>query len=322
MPERQDVRRVDLVRRLVHHVRVKNVIFVAFLLAFAGSAQGAEPQVIPLWPEGVPGLKADASEEKVVDGRVVGVHHPSLTAYPADAAVANGTAVILCPGGGYVRLAIGDKGGADTKWLNSLGVTVFVLKYRMVEYGHPAPLQDVLRAIRIVRSRAAEFGIRPDRVGLLGGSAGGHLAASAATMWDAAEGRTGASLDAVNARPDFAMLIYPVVTMEDPYVHKGSRTALLGKTPSPELIQRLSIEKHVRKDTPPMFLVATMADQSVPAENSLQLYKALRDAGVPSEMHVYAQGAHGASRDPQYGTTALWPARAEEWMRANGWLTR
>jgi len=293
-----------------------------FLMALAAAATAAEPKVIPLWPEGVPGLKPDATDERIVDGRVVGIHYPSLTVYPAEPAMANGTAVVVCPGGGYVRLAIGDNGGADTTWLNGLGVTVFVLKYRLVEYGHPAPLRDVLRAIRIVRSRASEFGIRPGRIGLLGGSAGGHLAASASTMWDAEDGKTGAALDAVNARPDFAMLIYPVVTMEDPYVHKGSRTALLGAIPSPALIQLLSIEKHVRKDTPPTFLVATMADQSVPVENSLQLYKALRDAGVPTEMHLYALGAHGASRDPQYGTTALWPARAEEWMRANGWLTK
>jgi acetyl esterase/lipase len=295
-------------------------LVVPLLLASAIAAGAAEPKVIPLWPEGVPGLKPDAAEERIVDGRVVGVHYPSLTMYAPDKP--NGTAVILCPGGGYVRLAIGESGGADTKWLNSLGVTVFVLKYRMVEYGYPAPLRDVLRAIRIVRSRAAEFGVRPDRVGLLGGSAGGHLAACASTMWDAPEGKTGAAIDSVNARPDFTMLIYPVVTMEDPYVHKGSRKALLGPNPSPELVQLLSIEKHVRKDAPPMFLVATMADQSVPVENTLQLYKALRDAGVPSEMHVYAHGAHGASRDPKYGTTALWPQRAEEWMHDNGWLPK
>jgi acetyl esterase/lipase len=297
--------------------------FVApLLLASAVVAGAADPKIIPLWPEGVPGLRADAAPERIVDGRVVGVHYPSLTVYAPEAGRANGTAVITCPGGGYVRLAIGDNGGADARWLNGLGVTVFVLRYRLVEYGHPAPLRDVLRAIRIVRSRAAEFGVRPDRIGLLGGSAGGHLAASASTMWDAAEGRTGAEIDSVNARPDFAMLIYPVVTMEDPFVHKGSRTALLGKTPAPELIDLLSIEKHVRKDTPPMFLVATMADQSVPVENSLRLYKALRDAGVPAEMHVYAQGAHGASRDTQYGTTAMWPQRAEEWMRANGFVPK
>jgi len=297
-------------------------LVVLLALAPAMAAGTAVPKVIPLWPEGVPGLRADAAEEKIVDGRVVGVHYPSVTMYAPDPSRTNGTAVIVCPGGGYVRLAIGDNGGADTKWLNGLGVTVFVLKYRMVEYGHPAPLRDVLRAIRIIRSRAAEFGVRPDRIGLLGSSAGGHLSASASTMWDAPEGNTGAALDSVSARPDFAMLIYPVVTMEDPFVHKGSRNALLGKTPAPGLVDRLSIEKHARKDGPPMLIVATMADQSVPVENSLKLYQALRDAGVPAELHVYAQGAHGASRDPQYGTTASWPQRAEEWLRASGWLAK
>jgi acetyl esterase/lipase len=297
-------------------------LLVPLLLASSVTARAAEPKVIPLWPEGVPGLRADAEDERTVDGRVVGVHCPSLTMYAPDAGKANGTAVISCPGGGYVRLAVGENGGADTKWLNGLGVTVFVLKYRLVEYGYPAPLRDVLRAIRIVRSRAADFGVRPDRIGLLGGSAGGHLAASASTMWSAPEGLTGAAIDGVNARPDFAMLIYPVVTMEEPFVHRGSRNALLGREPSPELVQRLSVEKHVRADTPPTFLVATMADESVPVENSLLLYKALRDAGVPAEMHVYAQGKHGASRDPAYGTTARWPERAEEWLRANGWLSK
>jgi len=294
----------------------------ALLFASALAACTLRAQVIPLGPEGVPGLKPDAAVERLVDGRVVGVHYPTLTVYRPEPGTANGTAVIMCPGGGYVRLSIGENGGADTKWLNGLGVTVFVLRYRMVEYGHPAPMLDVLRAIRIVRSRAAEFGVRADRVGLLGGSAGGHLAATASTMWDAPEGKTGAPIDTVNARPNFAMLIYPVVTMEDPYVHAGSRRALLGSTPDSALVRLLSIEKRVRKDMPPIFLVATMADQSVPVENSLQFYKALRGAGVPTEMHIYARGAHGASRDKQYGTTALWPARAAEWLAANGWLSK
>lgn len=293
------------------------------LFAQAALAQAAaEPKVIELWPEGVPGLKPDASEEKIVDGRITNVHRPTLTVYAPEKGKANGTAVIYCPGGGYVRLAIGERGGPVTRWLNTLGATVFVLKYRMVEYGHPAPLRDVLRAVRVVRSRAAEFGVRADRVGLLGASAGAHLAASAAVMFDAPEGRTGAPLDQVSARPDFVALVYPVVTMEDPFVHKGSRTALLGRQPSPELIERLSIEKHVRKDMPPVFLVATMADKTVPVENTLLLYQALRRAGVPAEMHVYAQGSHGDSLDPQYGPTALWPQRCEEWMRFNGWLPR
>ncbi len=292
--------------------------------ALTASAQTAAPKVIELWPEGVPGLRKDASEEKMVNGRVVNVHRPTLTIFAPERGRSNGTAVIFCPGGGYVRLAVGSltTGPPEARWLVERGATLFVLRYRMVEYGHPAPLQDVLRAMRLVRSRASEFGVRADRVGLLGVSAGGHLAASAAEMFDAAEGRTGAALDSVSARPDFVALVYPVVTMEDPFVHKGSRESLLGASPKPELVQLLSLEKHARKDSPPVFLVATEADKSVPVENTLMLYRALRDAGVAAEMHVYAQGSHGDSLDAQYGTTALWPQRCEEWMRANGWLPK
>lgn len=287
-------------------------------LAAATAAGFAAPAVIPLWPEGVPGLRADAAVERIVNDRIVGVHYPSLTVYAPSAEKSCGTAVIYCPGGSYVRLAPGE---TERQFLNAAGVTVFVLRYRMVEYGHPAPLRDMLRAVRLLRSRAAEFGVKPDRIGLLGQSAGGHLAACAATMWDAPEGRTGAELDHVSARPDFAVLIYPVITMEQPFVHQGSRDALLGKTPAPELVAQLSLEKHVRKDMPPVFLAATEADKSVPVENTLHFYAALRDAGVPAEMHVYAQGSHGNSLDPQYGPTALWLQRVAEWMRHNGWLT-
>ena len=286
------------------------------------SASAAPPKVIELWPEGVPDLRKDASDEKLVNGRVVNVHRPTLTVFAPERAKANGTAVIFCPGGGYVRLAVGSltTGPPEARWLVERGATVFVLRYRLAEYGHPAPLRDVLRAVRLVRSRAAEFGVRPDRVGLLGASAGGHLSASAALMFDAPEGRTGAALDSVSARPDFVALVYPVITLEDPHAHKGSRTALLGERPAPELVERLSLEKHARRDAPPVFIAATGADQSVPVENSLLLYQALRRAGVAAEMHVYASGAHGDSLDPQYGPTALWPQRCEEWMRFNGWL--
>jgi acetyl esterase/lipase len=301
-------------------------IFISALLvaaaAVAASGQAAQPKVIELWPEGVPGLRADASDERVVNGRVVGVHRPTLTVFAPERAKANGTAVIFCPGGGYVRLAVGSltAGPPEARWLVERGATVFVLRYRLAEYGHPAPLRDVLRAVRVVRSRAAEFGVRADRVGLLGVSAGGHLSASAALMFDAPEGRTGAQLDAVSARPDFVALVYPVITLEDSFAHKGSREALLGAKPTPELVERLSLEKHARKEAPPVFLAATEADQSVPVENTLLFYQALRRAGVPAEMHVYAAGSHGDSLDPRYGPTALWPLRCEEWMRFNGWL--
>lgn len=297
-------------------------LLTALALSATAAAAASSPREIPLWPEGVPGLRADAAPEKVVNNRVTAVHYPTLTVYAPPEGKSCQTAVIFCPGGGYVRLAIGDNGGEETRFLNELGVTVFILKYRLSEYGHPAPLQDVLRAIRLVRSEASALGIRPDRIGLLGQSAGGHLAGCAATLWDHAEGRTGVALDAISARPDFVALIYPVVTLSESYTHQGSRDALLGKKPPEELTRLLSIERHVRRDMPPIFLVATMADKSVPVENTLRLYDTLRGASVSAEMHVYAAGSHGNSLDPQYGPTALWLQRMQEWMQFNGWLTK
>jgi len=287
------------------------------VLLWAVAGAQAEPLVIPLWPEGVPNLKTNTAPEIESEGRFTHVQHPTLTMYAPEIARSAGVAVIVAPGGGYAR--VGD-GKSDARWLNSLGITAFVLKYRLEDYGHPAPLQDMLRAIRIVRAHAAEYGVRSDRIGVLGSSAGGHLAACAATLWDSPLGKTGAPLDQVSARPNFAALIYPVVTMEDPFVHKGSRRALFGRAPTSEQIESLSLEKQVRTNSPPSFLVATMADQSVPVENSLKLYQALRNAGVPAELHAYAAGAHGKSRDPQYGPTAEWPKRLEEWLRFNQWL--
>jgi len=296
-------------------------IFMGWVaMGVCAALSAKEPRVIELWPEGVPGLRADAALEQVVNNRIVGVHYPTLTVYAPEAGKANGTAVIFCPGGGYVRLAIGEGGGYETKRLTGEGVTVFMLKYRMVEYGHPAPLRDVLRAVRQVRSRAAELGVKADRIGLLGQSAGGHLAACAGVLWDSEEGKTGAELDNVSARPDFVSLVYPVITLTEPFAHKGSREALLGKEPKAELVEKLSLEKHARKDAPPFFIAATMADKSVPVQNSLMFYEALLAVKVPAEMHVYAQGSHGNSLDPQYGPTALWPERLSEWMRFNGWV--
>ena len=296
------------------------LLLLAGILVNAG-ARAAAPETIPLWPEGVPGLKAGAAAEQIVNQRITAVHYPSLLRFAPPPGAGCGTAVIFCPGGGYTHLTIAPDGGEETRTLNAAGVTVFILKYRMVEYGYPAPLQDVLRAIRLVRSQAAAWGVRPDRIGLLGESAGGHLAACAATFWDDPDGQTGAPLDAVSARPDFVALVYPVVTMKPPFVHQGSREALLGRNPPAALIEKLSIETRVRPDMPPVFLVATMADKTVPVENSLHLYQALRATGVPSELHVYAQGSHGNSLDPRYGPTAFWPQRLLDWMRCNGWLT-
>jgi acetyl esterase/lipase len=200
------------------------------------------------------------------------------------------------------------------------GVSVFVLKYRLVEYGHPAPLQDVLRAVRLVRARADEFGIARDRVGVFGASAGGHLAAAAATLHGAADGRTGTSLDATSGRPDFVALLYPVITMRDPFAHADSRRNLLGEQPSAELLERLSLETQVTTAAPPVFMVHTAEDRSVPLENSLLFYQALRRAGVPTELHLYENGAHGFGTRGGLGSTSGWVDRWIEWMRAHGWL--
>jgi acetyl esterase/lipase len=296
-------------------LRLLLLVALTSMFAFA-----AAPPTIELWPEGVPGLKPDASPEKTVDGRIINIHKPGLLVFPAAREKATGTAIILSSGGGYVRIAVNPDGDTTVRSLNALGVSVFVLKYRLSDYGHPAPLQDVLRAVRTVRSRAAEFGVSADRIGVMGTSAGGHLSGCAATLWDHADGKTGAAMDSVSARPDFAILIYPVVTLSQEFVHHGSREALLGKSPAAGLADTLSLEKSVRKDSPPFFIVATMADTVVPVMNSLSLYHELARAGVPSEMHVYAKGSHSDSRDPQYGPTAAWPLRLNEWLKFNGWL--
>ncbi len=258
--------------------------------------------------------------ERIEDGRTYNVQIPTLTVFPAAAGIAVGTAVIVCPGGGYARLAVAREGSELVRRLNALGISAFVLKYRLVEYGHPAPLRDVLRAVRIVRSRAAELRVRPDRVGVLGSSAGGHLAACAGTLFDAPEGRTGAALDAVSARPDFLALLYPVITMTAPFAHAGSRKNLIGDRPPPALVERLSVETQVTSATPPTFLVHTAEDTSVPLENSLLFFQALRRAGVAAEMHLYEKGAHGFGTSPGLGPTSEWPRRLEEWMRSHGWL--
>ncbi|WP_229210442.1 alpha/beta hydrolase [Duganella sp. CF517] len=295
---------------------------ISLILGVSASLAGAAPNVIRLWPEGVPGLKTDIGPEKVGGGYNSNVSEATLTMVAPAVDRPNGTAVIICPGGGYVRMSTAREGDQYANWLSTLGVTSFVLKYRMQEYGHPAPLQDVLRAVRMLRSRAAEFNINPARIGVMGSSAGGHLAASAGTLFDNPAGRTGAAMDAVSARPDFLMLMYPVISMQEPAVHAGSRAALLGAAPSAESLKLLSLEKQVTAATPPTLLIHTQEDQAVPVENSILFYQALTKAGVPAEMYLFEHGGHGMGMRDGLGTSSLWPRRAEEWMRDRGLLTQ
>ena len=292
---------------------MKQLIAALAISTLTTLACGASPEM-PLWPEGVPGAK-QIGPERIAEGRTGNVSEPTLTMVGPAVDKPNGTAVIIAPGGGYQRLSTEREGMQYANWLSTLGVTSFVLKYRMAEFGHPAPLQDVLRAVRLVRSRAAELGVNAARIGVMGSSAGGHLAASAGTLFDHPLGRTGAALDSVSARPDFLMLLYPVITMEGPATHAGSRKALLGTTPTAEAVRLMSLETQVSAATPPSLLIHTQADQAVPVENSILFYQALTRAKVPAEMYLFEQGGHGMGMRNGLGTASEWSRRAEEWLR-------
>jgi acetyl esterase/lipase len=236
----------------------------------------------PLWGSGAPG--ALGKDEKDI---------PTLTPYIPPQDTATGAAIVICPGGGYGGLA-SHEGKDYALWLNEHGVAGFVLKYRLGSdgYRHPLMLQDAARAVRTVRARAAEWKIDPKKVGIMGSSAGGHLASTVLTHFD--EGKTDAPdlIDRQSSRPDLGILCYPVVTMGD-FTHKGSRANLLGETPAPDQIQLLSNELQVTKDTPPCFIWHTVEDTAVPVENSIQFAQSLRKAGVPFALHLYERGPHG-----------------------------
>jgi acetyl esterase/lipase len=299
---------------------LRPIAILALGLLASTPAFCADGKVIDLWPEGVPGQKPTDPPDLVRQDHLYHVHTPTLTVFPAPAGKACGTAVIVCPGGGYIRLPAGHSDDEETRWLNSLGITAFILTYRLGDAGVPAPLQDVARAIRIVRSRASEFEVNPDRIGLFGGSAGGHVAAWASTDYDSPWANTGAPLDAVSARPDFVIMLFPVITMLPPYASGGSTRALLGPNPTDEARRAASPELHVTAGTPPAFIVATEQDHTVPMMNAILYYEGLIKARVPGELHLYEKGPHGFGFQKNLGTTSLWPQRAEEWLRAGGWI--
>jgi acetyl esterase/lipase len=265
-----------------------------------------------LWPEGAPGAVGDEPADK-----------PKLTLYRAAAEVATGTAVVVCPGGSYQRLASDHEGRQVALWLNSLGASAFVLQYRVgPRYPHPAPLQDAQRAIRLVRARAAEWGVHPARLGVLGFSAGGHLASTAATHFDAGRPDAPDPIDRQGSRPDFAILAYPVISLYDPSAHAGSRRNLLGEPADPALVELLSNERQVTAETPPSFLFHTADDTTVPVENAILFFQALRRAGVPAELHVFAHGKHGVGLAPDDPALSSWPYLCARWMEGLGLLKR
>ncbi|HTN76198.1 MAG TPA: alpha/beta hydrolase [Pirellulaceae bacterium] len=288
----------------------------AFTLLLAGLIQSklmaAEPKTELLWPAGAPNAQGEAAKDK-----------PTLIIYLPEADKANGCAVVICPGGGYGGLAMNHEGHDVAKYLNSLGVAAFICDYRHrgKGYGHPSPLDDAQRAIRIVRSRAKEFNVDPQRIGILGFSAGGHLASTAATHFDAGQADATDPIAKVSSRPDFAVLCYAVIAFDEAYTHKGSQQNLLGKDAPKELVESLSNEKQVTSNTPPTFLWHTNEDNGVPPENSVQFYLALRKHKVPAELHIYEKGSHGVGLAGKLPGADQWPKQLELWL-ANRGLTK
>lgn len=272
----------------------------------------AETQTILLWENGAPGALGQGGDDR-----------PALTLYRPWRANVSGTAVVVAPGGGYGGLAANHEGRQVANWFNAMGVTAFVLKYRLgPRYRHPIELGDAQRAIRLVRTRAKEFDVSPDRIGMMGFSAGGHLASTVATHFDG--GNTGAAdpIDHAGSRPDFVILGYPVITFELPYGKAGSAKNLLGDHPDPKLVQELSNELHVTAQTPPTFLFTTSEDAVVAAENSVSFYLALHKARVPAEMHVFEKGPRGVGLALADPALAEWPVLLVNWLRQRGLLTK
>ena len=282
----------------------KSLLLIFTAAALLAQRQTPDPPSFPLWSGGAPG--AQGSEEKDI---------PTLT--PWIAKNPNGKAIIVCPGGGYGALAVDHEGKQIAQWLNSQGISAFVLRYRLgPKYRHPAMIDDAQRALRTVRFRAAGYQVNPAKIGIMGFSAGGHLSATAATHFDAGNAASADPIDRVGSRPDFAVLAYPVITLTDePYVHKGSRRNLLGDNPDAKLVDNLSNERAVTRDTPPCFLFHTDADSAVPPENSVLFYLALRKHGVPAELHIYEKGPHGVGLAWSDIALGSWPARLADWLR-------
>jgi acetyl esterase/lipase len=280
----------------------QTTLLLACLIAISGNALG-QSKVIDLW-----------KKKFVTD--------PKLHVYPAPAEKATGTAVIICPGGAYWGLAIAHEGEDVAKWLNSLGVTAFILHYRlpsdaiMVDKS-VGPLQDTQKAIRMIRQHAKEWKIDPARIGIMGFSAGGHLASTLSTHYNE---KVYESAEQISARPDFSLLIYPVISMAEGITHAGSRANLLGENPPPDRVRHFSNEEQVDEQTPPTFLVHSIDDVVVPVQNSIDYALALQKHHVPCELHVYQSGGHGYGLGRSGNTESSWPDACRKWLEARGLL--
>ena len=284
-------------------------LFITLLLGTV-CASAAEPQQILLWEQNVPNALGNEDKDK-----------PKIIVSFPDADKSVGTAIVICPGGGYGTLAMDHEGTQIAEWLNSFGVTAAILDYRHrgKGYGHPNPMLDVQRAIRMVRANAEAWNIDSARIGVLGFSAGGHLASVAAVHF-ADHPHPADDIDKMSSRPDFAILCYPVILFDTAYTHRGSMRNLLGDDAPPELIEFYSTEKQVTDQTPPTFQFSTNEDTGVPPENSVEFFLALRRHNVPTELHVYQKGRHGLGRAKGTAGTETWSELCRIWLQNNGFI--
>lgn len=296
---------------------------LVFGLYFVMSNVFCQNQILQLWNHEVPNSQKSDDKEIVSSEdavRISLVQMPTIEVFLPTKRNATGQAVIICPGGGYHYVVYDWEGMDIAKWYNSKGIAAFVLKYRLpnsksIKVSYEAPLQDAQRAIRLVRSNAEKWHINPAKVGIMGFSAGGHLASTLGTQFNSPNNFKEQSVDAISARPDFMVLVYPVVTMKNDFTHQGSRNNLLGKNPSEVLVKKFSNELQVTKNTPPTFIVHSGDDQAVPVENSLNLYKALKDKGIKTEIHIYPEGGHGFGLGLGKGYLQTWPDRLYDWLQ-------
>lgn len=291
-------------------------------MILAASISLAQNTNLPLW-EGDPPNYTETGEVTIWDTsdivRVRNVQKPDIAVFLPSKKNATGEAVIICPGGGYRILAYDWEGTDVARWLNSKGIAAFVLKYRLPEsesniIPYKSPLLDAQRAMRLVRFNAEKWNLDPGKIGIMGFSAGGHLASTLSTHFDAGDPDSSDPVEQQSCRPDFSILMYPVISFSDEFTHQGSREALLGKDPDPDLVRNFSNELQVTTDTPPAILIHSADDQGVPVQNSLAYYKSLQENQISSELHVYPYGGHGYSLAIGQGHLSTWPDRVIEWI--------
>lgn len=298
-------------------------LLICLLIASVIAPLAGQNQILPLW-EGDPPNYRETGEVTIFDTadivRLRNVQKPDIAVFLPSKKNATGEAVVICPGGGYGILAYDWEGSDIARWLNSNGIAAFVLKYRLPGsksniVPHMSPLMDAQRALRTVRANAEKWNIDPAKIGIMGFSAGGHLASTLSTHYDTGDSSSSDPVDQVSCRPDFSVLVYPVISFTEDFQHSGSRINLVGKDADEDLVKYYSNELQVTGDTPPAILIHSDDDEAVPVENSISYYKALRINKIASEVHIYPYGGHGYSLAIGQGHLSTWPDRVIEWIR-------